>query len=578
MERVRIDVNRVRENHTEQGSTMSTFNGPPTETETNVGALTFGGFLEELAQKHGDREAIVYAPPHQDRVAWTYRYLWLHAREVAKALIASGVTRGTRIGVLMGSRPEWVSAVWAAAMAGGVAVPFNTFAEPPELGHVLRHSDVSLMLCESHLLQHHYVDAILDLCPEARTAEPGDIHSPDFPFLRRIVSLDGESRGAVQSWEAFLAKGIDVHEEVLDGILRETLPTEEGIIIYSSGTTSMPKGVLHRHRAPMMQCWRHGYREQFTPEDRVYGALPLFWTAGFAAVLGGTLACGACLVLSSYFDPSYALRVMEQERVTTVQCLPNQAAEIAECQAHENRDLSSLRRYAHRFTGEIPPGGAPRLANYASYGSSETFTSATAVPFDAPAEELETYGRLVPGMSMRILDPDSGNPLDYCEEGEIVIKGTAMMIGYVKIPPEQAFDSEGFFHSGDSGWFDKQGLLHYTGRLSNIIRTSGVNVSPLEVEEMLMSQPDVDAAAVVGIPDARLGEMVVACIVPSDGATLTEESVRESLQGALASYKIPRRVLFFSSDELPRTASEKFNVPAIRSIVQDLFAEQVTRT
>ena len=179
---------------------------------------------------------------------------------------------------------------------------------------------------------------------------------------------------------------------------------------------------------------------------------------------------------------------------------------------------------------------------------------------------------------MRILDPHSGNPLDYGEEGEIVIKGTAMMIGYVKVPQEQAFDSEGFFHSGDSGWFDTQGLLHYTGRLSNIIRTSGVNVSPLEVEEMLLSQPGVDGAAVVGIPDETLGEMVVACIVPSDGVTLTEESVRESLQGALASYKIPRRVLFFADDELPRTASQKFNVSAVRAIVQDsLTKEQVTR-
>lgn len=553
---------------------MTTFDGPPVETETQVGALTFGGFLEELAVRFGGREALVWVPPRGPRVSWTYLELLEEARRVAKALIAIGVTRGTRVGVLTGSRPEWVSSVWGAAMAGGVAVPFNTFAERGELSHVLRHSDVAVMLCERRLLHHRYIETLLDLCPEAMTAEPGQVFSGAYPFLRRIVALDDEPTGGVQAWGSFLAGSLDISDGVLDGILDQTVPSEDGIIIYSSGTTALPKGVLHRHRAPMMQSWRHGYREQWTPNDRVYAALPLFWTAGFAAVLGGTLASGACMVLSSHFEPSHALRVIEQEQITGVQCLPVHASAMVECQKREKRDLSSIRRYAHRFTGEIPPGGIPPLANYASYGSSETFTSATALPFDAPEDELNTFGRLVPGMQMRIIDPVSGVPLGVGQEGEIIIKGSAMMCGYVKLPPEAAFDEDGFLHSGDSGWFDENGLLHYTGRLSHVIKTSGANVSPLEVEERLMSHPEVEEAAVIGLPDAVQGEIVVACVVKTEDSSATEQSVQQFLRGSLASYKIPRRVLFFAEGELPHTASEKHNVAEVRALALEMISAE----
>jgi fatty-acyl-CoA synthase len=146
------------------------------------------------------------------------------------------------------------------------------------------------------------------------------------------------------------------------------------------------------------------------------------------------------------------------------------------------------------------------------------------------------------------------------------------MKGYLKVAPERTLDEEGFFHTGDSGWFDEHELLHFTGRYNNMIKTSGANVSPLEVEEALVSHPDIDEAAVVGIPARTVGELVVACVVPRSGAMLTESSVRESLRGTLSSYKIPRRVLFFSDQsQLPRTASNKFSVNAIRDLVSELL-------
>jgi fatty-acyl-CoA synthase len=547
---------------------VTTFTGPPIEGEAGVGSLTFGGFLGELAGRYAERDAIRYVGPGGERITWSYQDLWQQARAVARALVSAGAGRGTRVGIVMGSRPEWIASVWGATMAGGVAVPFNTFSETPELGQLLRHSDVALVLCQAELLRHRYLESILELCPEAATAEPDRIYSNKYPFLRRIVSIGGSIRGAVQSWEAFLVEGLATPEAVIDAILDGTVPTDDAIIIYSSGTTSLPKGVLHTHRGPIRQCWRHGYREQFTPNDRVYCALPLFWTAGFAAILGATLASGACLVITPYVEPRLALRVMAQEAVTIPQGLPKMGSEIMEIQRREQYDLSSLRRYADRFTNEDPTSTVRRAANNASYGSSETFTSATALPFGAPENEILTYGRLVPGNQMRIIEPGSGRCLGVGEEGEIILKGPTLMRAYVKVAPEDTFDADGWFHTGDCGWFDEQGLLHFTGRLSNMIKTSGANVSPQEVEEALLGHPEIDWVAVVGVPDRATGEMVVACVVPRSGAVLSEESVRDFLRGRISSYKIPRRVIFFSnSREIPLTASNKVSVKAAQDLV-----------
>lgn len=552
---------------------MTTFTGPPAEREPGIGALTLGGFLREVTLRFGERRALLYAPPEGTRGVWTYNELWDQVRAVAKGLVAAGVSRGTRVAVLMGSRPEWVAAAWGAAMAGGVVVPFNTFVQRRELAHLLRHSDSAVVLTESALLRHRFVDDILGLCPDARTSDPGKIRSADFPFLRNIVAVDAEERGAVQSWQGFLASGAGIPDELVDGIMRETVPSEDGIILYSSGSTALPKGVLHRHRDAMLQCWRHGHREQYDPEDLVYGTPPLFWSAGFAAVMGATFACGACLLLPSYFNADHVLGLIEEERVTILLGVDNHMAELRAANERSARNLSSIRRDAYRLTGPLPPPGAPRPSHRASYGSSETFTSATGLPVDAPPDERATYGRLIAGSSMRILDTDTGKPLDVGQEGEIVLKGLTLMPGYVKVPPEQTFDDEGYFHTGDAGWIDEKGLLHYTGRLTNMIKTSGANVAPLEVEGVLMSHPHIQRAVVVGVPDPIAGELVVACVVLRPGAELLEGEISDYLRDKLSSFKIPRRILFFSSEEeLPRTGSDKVNVPAVRSLVSELLA------
>ena len=361
---------------------MTTFTGPPIESELGTGALTFGTFLDEIAQRYGDREAVVLNVAGRDRVSRTYAELRDEARRVAKALVAAGVSRGTRVGVLTSGRPEWISAVFGAAIAGGVAVPFNTFAEPRELDHLLRHSDVAVVITQAAFLDHRYADEIVQLCDLPAGRRAGQLRTPDVPVpparRRARRHVDG---GVVQPWDEFLAEGDVVSDDLIDAIVRETTPSDDGIIIYSSGTTSLPKGVLHLHRAPMLQSWRHGYREGFTPDDRVYSELPLFWTAGFAAVVGATLSRGACLVLHPLFDGDDALRLIEEERATIVQMLPHHDVDVQKAYARGGRDISTIRRDGYRITREPPP--AKRTASQAAYGSSETFTSATALPNDA---------------------------------------------------------------------------------------------------------------------------------------------------------------------------------------------------
>jgi acyl-CoA synthetase (AMP-forming)/AMP-acid ligase II len=559
---------------------MTTFSGPPLESEPYVGALTFGGFLDEVVAKFAEREAIVSSVVGQDRVSWSYAELRDRARAVTKALISAGVTRGTRVGLLAACRPEWVAALWGATMSGAVVVPFNTFAERPELEHMLRHSDVTILLTQPALLRHRYLDDFLDLCPDAGSAQPGALYSPSFPFLRRVVAFDVEAApgGAIQDWNSFLAAGAGVPDNVVDGIVEQTVPTEDAIVIYTSGTTSLPKGALHLHRAAMLQSWRHGHREGLLPGDRLYSAFPLFWSTGITFVLGAVLSTGACLVTAPYFDPEDALRLIEQERVTIVQCWGHQTIALRGRQLYQTHDLSSVRRVggaesALQLTGADPSPDVANRPDRQGYGMSEAFTYISSTPVNAPVAELGYNGRILAGNAVRVVKPDSGAALGEGQEGELIVKGPVLMRAYLKVAPEVTFDEEGYFHTGDSGWVDAQGLLRWTGRLTSLIKTAGANVSPLEVENALLTHPDIKGAAVVGSPDPVVGERVVACVVPREASTLTETQVRNFLRGSLSSYKIPSRVLFFGDNELPQTGSNKFDIGAIKKIVSRLLVD-----
>ncbi|HEV2686382.1 MAG TPA: fatty acid--CoA ligase family protein, partial [Actinomycetota bacterium] len=342
------------------------------------------------------------------------------------------------------------------------------------------------------------------------------------------------------------------------------------IIIYTSGTTAAPKGVLSTHLPPCLQSRRFVTHLRLDQNVRAWSAFPFFWTAGFAMVMGGTLAAGGCLVLQEVFEPSTAVRLLEHERVTTPHAWPHQLAELEASPEWSPADLSAM-RHVESFS---PFGRHPSVrveenawSPRAAFGLTETFTIITSVPADAsPDVRDRATGRILPGNEIRILHPETGASLAANEEGEIAIRGATLMKQYVKVPPSETFDADGFFHTGDAGFVDDEGFLHWTGRTSDMIKTGGANVSPVEIEMELLHHPQLKAAGAVGIPHDTLGQMVVVVAVRADGANVDEENVRGFLRGRIASYKIPRRVIFIDERELSLTGNQKIKPEDLRAL------------
>lgn len=523
---------------------MTTFRGPPLDEEPGLGALTLPGLLDEVRARHGDKEAVVF--PAGD-VRLTYRDLYSQARRLARALLARGLTKGQRVAVLIANRPEWVVAAFGITMAGGVMVPLNTWFEPPELDFVLRHCDASFLVLQERFLHRSYADDLREVLPH-------------LPYLRGVVTLD--------DWDDFLAGDAD------DIAMPEVSPLDDATIIYTSGSTAEPKGVLHHHQAAAIQSWRFAQHLRIDDSTRTWSAFPLFWTAGFAMIMGGTLAGGGCLVLTERFEPGEALRVMEAERVTAAHAWPHQSAELEDHPAWLATDLSSL-RHVEAFSSfgrhpkvDVDDVWSPRQA----FGLTETFTIISSDPADTPRQGEEMHaGHVLPGNTIRILDPNTGGPLGLGGVGEIAVKGPTLMKGYVKATASP-FDDDGYFHTGDAGWVDNENCLHWTGRTSDLIKTGGANVSPVEIETALLHHPGLKVAHAVGVPDPLLGEVVVVCAVAHDGVDVDEDDVRGFLRRRLASYKIPRRVVFVSDADLSLTGNAKVRTSSLRALAAERLA------
>ncbi|MEG3143700.1 AMP-binding protein [Sphingomonas sp. RT2P30] len=544
---------------------LSIVAGPPLAEEPGIGALTLGGWLREVTARFGSSEALVL---HEGDTAirWSYDDLWQRANEVARALIACGVGKGTRVGVLMTNRPEFLSAVFGTALAGGVAATLSTFSTQAELDHLLQSSACSVLLLERTVLKKDFGAMLAALEPDVAAVAPGELMSLRFPFLRHIASIGGGS-GAIEDWDAFLSRGNDVTQALVDATAATVTPADPGVLFFSSGSTSKPKGILSAHRGPSLQLWRWKRFLQAGPDARAWSANGFFWSGNFAMAIGGALSSGGSLILQATFNPEEALALMEREKATMAFAWPHQYAQLEGAANWGEVDLSSL-HYVNVALAKHPTVHSDWQEPWSAYGNTETFTISAIYDSGTPAACAAIgHGFPLAGNVFKVLDPLTGAVVPLGERGELAVKGATMMLGYVGVPLDETLDDEGFFHTGDGGYFDAEGRLHWEGRLNDIIKTGGANVSPIEIDTVLKAMAGVKVTQTVGVPHDTLGELVVTCIVPHEGVTLDEEGVRSFAKESLASYKVPRRVLFFGADELEMTGSAKIKTADLKALV-----------
>src|SRR5512145_1419526 len=507
---------------------------------------TIPDLIDELARRVPEREALVGSGQR-----YTYRELRAETRRIARGLRALGVRRGDKVAILMGNRSEWLIADFAIALLGGVMVGVNTWVTARELEYVLGHSDARFLITVDRFLKYNY-------CALLKELEP---HRERLPLLERIVGVGDKLPDGWLRYADLASLGGREPEAAIDAAQRAVEPEDVVYLLYTSGSTSLPKGVQLQHYALIENMWQIGERQRVTEHDRLWLAVSLFWGLGCENALFNVLTHAGCVVLQEHFDAGEALALIERERCTLFYGTPNMAQALYEHPDRARRDLSSLRGGATIGTPEqimrVVELGAREICNI--YGLTETYGNCNVADAHDPLEKrLSNVGRTLDGVDQRIVDPATGGVLPPGEVGEIRVKGY-VTCGYYKDPARTAesFDEHGYFRTGDLRVADADGSLHFRGRIKEMVKTGGINVAPVEVEEVLMSHPGVHAAFVTGVPDPQRDEVLGAVIVPKPGAALSEEEVCAFCLKSLAAYKVPRLIRFVAESELPLTTTGK---------------------
>ena len=540
-----------------------------------VDGLTIGRVLRETARKHPQRDAYVF---RDTGVRATWRQLDEQADRVAAALLGSGIEPGSHFGVWATNVPEWVQLQFGAARAGVVLVNVNPAYRTAELRYALRQSEVVGLALVDSFRKSDYVATLGEACPELAGCEPGSLCSEAFPSLRWVVSLRGATPAGAVSWQEFLAladdKAVGRARE-----LEDRLDCNDAINIqYTSGTTGEPKGAMLSHRNILLNAYYAGQGQDFTPEDRILLPVPLYHC--FGCVLGTLCAAvhGCAMVFPGEgFAPDSALAAIQAERCTAVYGVPTMFIAMIEHEDYPDTDTSSLRtgimagspcpiELMRKVTGQM---GAREIT--IGYGQTEAAPLITQTRTDDPLEQrVGTVGRCIPGFEAKVIDPDTGATLPDGQQGELCGRGHGVMLGYYNLPDKsaEAVDADGWLHTGDLAVRQPDGYFRITGRLRDMIIRGGENIYPREVEERIYQHPAVEEVQVVGIPDRRFGEEVLAWVKLRGGQTAGADDLCVFCKETLSHYKIPRRWKFV--DSFPTTVTGKIQKFRMR---QDAIAE-----
>jgi fatty-acyl-CoA synthase len=544
---------------------------PDRSERTLLEPRTLPQLLERAVAGHAARTALI---TRDER--WSYAELSERVDRIARALAARGVGKGSRVGLLLPNDPEWVAFAFAATGLGALLVPVSTFTKQDDLAYQLQHADVQHLFLCARFLANDYLAMLSAAVPELATSAPRAIASPALPALRSVVVRgDGDLPGACERWEDFVAGDTGGYAALLDGLRASVDPEDECYLLYTSGTTARPKGVVQVHDAVARNGWRIGEYQGLADDDVVWFYYPFFFSAGCINVLLGTLSHGAALILQPAFEPGLAIELIEREGATTWHLWPHTLKELTEHPDWKTREHSRL----HKGTGpyDVLQGGPPGdgLGGVNMYGLTETCTAFTCTRASDPLPvRLTTQGQPMPDNEVAIVDPETGEPMAPGEPGEICVKGPAVMRRYYKLDPATTFDADGFFHTGDLGHLDDDGRLHFAQRIKDTIKTGGINVAPADIEAKLVTLAGVVAAHAFPIPSAEKGEVVGAALVVAPGEDLDDTAIDAHCREFLAGYKRPHGLLVLDAEAVPMTGSGKVQKVVLR---ERLLAEMRAR-
>ena len=529
---------------------------------------TIGDLLDCQADRFGERDALIHVETG-DR--YTYSQFRDEVNRVARSLMALGIHKGQHLGIWATNYTEWVLVQFATAKIGVVLVNVNPAYRTHELAYLLQQSEANALVLIGEFRTSDYVAMVNEVVPQLKDSQPGELHSSEFPNLRHVIFIPPHSGDQIQtphgmwSWENLLDKAGAVDAAQLQRRQAQCDPDDVINIQYTSGTTGNPKGAMLTHYNIVANGAYTGDAMELTEEDRLCIPVPFYHC--FGCVLGN-LTCvthgSAIVVPSEYFDPLKTLQAVEQEKCTALHGVPTMFIAQLGHSDFDKFDLTSLRTGIMAgspcpievMRQVIDQMGADGIT--IAYGLTEASPVVTqTLTGDTIERRVSTVGRVLPEVEVRLVDPESNLEVRSGKQGELRTRSFMVMKGYYNMPDETsaAIDENGWLHTGDLATVDEEGYYRITGRLKDMIIRGGENIYPREVEEFLYTHPKVADVQVIGVPDERFGEEVMAWIMLKPGETADAEEIREFCNSKIARYKIPRYVKM--TTDFPMTVTGK---------------------
>jgi acyl-CoA synthetase (AMP-forming)/AMP-acid ligase II len=527
-------------------------------------ATTVPALLANLVATRGKHDAIATVTE-----TLSYEELERRTSRMARALLARGAGKGTRIALLAPGGILWLTALLAGLRIGALVSLVSTLCTPPELAHMLRSGDAQILLGVRRFLRHDYGKTLAAALPGLTEGTVQALRLPSAPYLRSVWLDDAAGLSWARSIDDLLpyADGPQAPDvALLAAIEREVTSAEDAVIVYTSGSTSLPKAVVHTQWNVSRFPRELAKYFLLKSDDRMMPHLPTFWLGGLGMTMQ-VLSMGATLVYPVSPEIDAVLDAIERCRVNRLNSWGDVMMKLRDGAVARGIDVDKivgLGPFRDKAGQVIPPHLQANIL-----GMSETFTAHSAEPLDTrlPEDKAGSSGRGVDSYERRIVDPETGKEVPPGQVGELQVRGGGLMSGFYKVNRKDVFTRDGFYPTGDLARLDAEGHVYFAGRRGDMIKTRAANVSRLEVEAALRGLPGVDLPIVVGLPDTELGQRVVAAVVPAKDAAPTDESLRVALRAVLSSYKIPRDIVFITHADVPRTTTGKIKLFELAGMV-----------